>query len=214
MTNSEAVRFKRSPWIAFQIRPVAVFRSVNFLTGFSSAKPGVPAKLFQVSTSRLIGHSAVAFVNSFSVANATKPSCATGSVRVRCDVVVRIDGENHRLTLSACRPVAPAGLHDHSSLRSRRRSRQFCGGLEDSRDQRAMVPARAPTPPSGMPETDARTLVVLDPSETRLHQGNLSERRLGGVSSAEHIGGMATRQLGLLPSGRLVPNPDASSIQP
>src|ERR1035438_9298287 len=40
-------------WIAAQMRVVAFARFSNFFTGFRSSKPGVPAKLFQVSTRRL-----------------------------------------------------------------------------------------------------------------------------------------------------------------
>src|ERR1035437_8654282 len=52
-------------WMAVQRRVTSFLRSVYFFTGFRSSKPGVPAKLFQVSTRRLIGHSAVALLRSF-----------------------------------------------------------------------------------------------------------------------------------------------------
>ena len=65
-------------WIAAQMRVVAFARFSNFFTGFRSSKPGVPAKLFQVSTRRLIGHSAVALLSSFWLANTTRLSCAAG----------------------------------------------------------------------------------------------------------------------------------------
>jgi hypothetical protein len=48
------------------------------LIGFSLSKPEVPAKLFQISTRRLIGHSAVALLSSFWLANTTRLSCAAG----------------------------------------------------------------------------------------------------------------------------------------
>ncbi|HRI11338.1 MAG TPA: LysR family transcriptional regulator, partial [Nannocystaceae bacterium] len=53
---------------ARQIRPTAVLRSVNFLTGLRSPKGGAPAKLFQRSTKRPMGHWLVSLVSSFSVA--------------------------------------------------------------------------------------------------------------------------------------------------
>jgi hypothetical protein len=65
--------------MAFQIRMAAVLRSVNFLVGFRSPKGGTPAKAFQTSVKRAMGQSAVALVNSFSVANATRLSCAAGA---------------------------------------------------------------------------------------------------------------------------------------
>ena len=67
-----------STWMAFQIRPAAVLRSVNFLTSFSSPKGGAPAKAFQTSAKRVMGHSAVVLVSSFSVANASALSCEAG----------------------------------------------------------------------------------------------------------------------------------------
>src|ERR1017187_5915963 len=66
-------------WIAAQMRAVAFARFSNFFTGFRSSKPGVPAKLFQVSTRRLIGHSAVALLSSFWLAKAARLSCAAGA---------------------------------------------------------------------------------------------------------------------------------------
>src|ERR1035441_10524611 len=66
-------------WIAAQMRVVAFVRLSNFFTGFRSPKSGAPAKLFQVSTRRLIGHSAVALLNSFWLANTTRLSCAAGA---------------------------------------------------------------------------------------------------------------------------------------
>src|ERR1017187_8412703 len=75
------VRSTSSPkiWMAAQIRVVAALRSVNFLTGFSLSKPEVPAKLFQVSTRRLMGHSAVTLLSSFWLAKAARLSCAAGA---------------------------------------------------------------------------------------------------------------------------------------
>src|ERR1035437_6485040 len=61
------------------MRVVALARFSNFFTGFRSSKPGVPAKLFQVSTRRLIGHSAVALLSSFWLAKAARLSCAAGA---------------------------------------------------------------------------------------------------------------------------------------
>src|ERR1017187_1400787 len=66
-------------WIAAQMRAVAFARFSNFFTGFRSAKPGVPAKLFQVSRRRRIGHSAVALLSSFWLAKAARLSCAAGA---------------------------------------------------------------------------------------------------------------------------------------
>src|ERR1017187_1714864 len=66
-------------WIAAQMRAVALVRFSNFFTGFSSPKGGAPAKLFQTSTRRLIGHSAVALLSSLWLANTTRLSCAAGT---------------------------------------------------------------------------------------------------------------------------------------
>jgi hypothetical protein len=66
-------------WIADQMRAVAFARFSNFFTGFRSSKPGVPAKLFQVSTRRLIGHSAAALLSSFWLANTSRLSCPAGA---------------------------------------------------------------------------------------------------------------------------------------
>ena len=55
-----------SRWIAAQIRATADFRSVNFLIGLSSWNGATPAKLFQASISREIGHSPTNFASSFS----------------------------------------------------------------------------------------------------------------------------------------------------
>src|ERR1035437_5177634 len=65
-------------WIAAQMRVVAFSRFSNFFTAFRSPKGGAPAKLFQVSIRRLIGHSAVALLSSFWLANTTRLSCAAG----------------------------------------------------------------------------------------------------------------------------------------
>src|ERR1019366_4912435 len=54
---------------AAQIRATAAFRSVNFFTGFRSSKGATPAKLFQVSTRRDAGHSAVSLASSFALEN-------------------------------------------------------------------------------------------------------------------------------------------------
>src|ERR1035441_892114 len=66
-------------WIAAQMRAVALVRFSNFFTGLRSPKGGAPAKLFQVSTRRLIGHSAVALLRSFWLAKAARLSCAAGA---------------------------------------------------------------------------------------------------------------------------------------
>src|ERR1035437_1857246 len=66
-------------WIAAQMRAVAFARFSNFFTGFRSPKGGAPAKLFQVSTRRLIGHSAVVLLSSFWLAKAARVSCAAGA---------------------------------------------------------------------------------------------------------------------------------------
>src|SRR5215469_5164944 len=60
-------------WIACQIRATATFRSVNFLTGFSSPNGDTPAKPFQISIKRLTGHSAPSLPNSFWLLNANPP---------------------------------------------------------------------------------------------------------------------------------------------
>src|ERR1035438_6076156 len=75
------VRSSSSPstWIAAQMRVVAALRSVNFLTGLRSLKGGTPAKLFQTSTRRLIGHSAAILLSSFWLAKAARLSCAAGA---------------------------------------------------------------------------------------------------------------------------------------
>jgi hypothetical protein len=52
-------------WRAFQMRPSAAFRSVNFFTGFKSSKGETPAKLFQIPGSREAGQSAESRVSSF-----------------------------------------------------------------------------------------------------------------------------------------------------
>jgi hypothetical protein len=54
-----------SRWMAFQIRATAVLRSVNFLTGFSSSKGTTPAREFQISAKRVMGHLAVRLASSF-----------------------------------------------------------------------------------------------------------------------------------------------------
>jgi uncharacterized RDD family membrane protein YckC len=56
-------------WIACQIRLTAALRLVNFLTGFRSSNGATPAKLFQASTSRDAGHSAVSLASSFALEN-------------------------------------------------------------------------------------------------------------------------------------------------
>ena len=70
-------------WIAAQMRVVAFARFSNFFTGFRSPKGGAPAKLFQVSIRRLIGHSAVALLSSFWLAKAARLSCACGGATGR-----------------------------------------------------------------------------------------------------------------------------------
>src|SRR5580658_5971440 len=52
---------------------------MNFFTGFRSSKSATPAKLFQVSTRRDIGHSAVSFASSFAVENDWDSSAPAGS---------------------------------------------------------------------------------------------------------------------------------------
>ena len=50
----------------FQIRLMAVLRSVNFFTGLRLAKgPGSPAMLFQISMNRPVGQSLLAAASSF-----------------------------------------------------------------------------------------------------------------------------------------------------
>jgi hypothetical protein len=65
-----------SAWMAFQIRLTAVLRSVNFLIGFRRSKGTTPAKAFQTSANRLMGHSAESLANSFSVVKWGWPSGA------------------------------------------------------------------------------------------------------------------------------------------
>src|ERR1017187_283376 len=66
-------------WMAVQMRVTAVLRSVYFLTGFRSPKGGAPAKLFQISTRRFMGHSAATLASSFWLAKAARLSCAAGA---------------------------------------------------------------------------------------------------------------------------------------
>jgi hypothetical protein len=65
---------------ALKILETAAFLSVNFFTGFSSSKGATPAKLFQVSTRRDIGHSAVSLASSFEVENDCDSSAKRRSV--------------------------------------------------------------------------------------------------------------------------------------
>jgi hypothetical protein len=58
---------------------LAVLLGCGLRLGFSLSKAEVPAKLFQISTRRLNGHSAVALLSSFGLANITRLSCAAGS---------------------------------------------------------------------------------------------------------------------------------------
>ena len=52
-------------WMAFRIRLTAVLQSVNLLTGFRSPKGTTPAKAFQTSAKRVMGHSAEGLANFF-----------------------------------------------------------------------------------------------------------------------------------------------------
>jgi len=61
------------------MRITAALRLVNFLTGFSLSKGATPAKLFQVSIKRDIGHSAVSLASSFAVENDCDSSVPVGS---------------------------------------------------------------------------------------------------------------------------------------
>src|ERR1700694_772792 len=61
------------------MRATADFRLVNFLTTFRSSKGATPAKLFQVSTRRDTGHSAVSLASSFAVENDCDSSAPVGS---------------------------------------------------------------------------------------------------------------------------------------
>jgi len=58
---------RRQAWMAFQIRLTAVLRSVNFLIGLRPSKGTTPAKAFQTSAKRAMGHSEESLANSFSV---------------------------------------------------------------------------------------------------------------------------------------------------
>src|SRR3984957_18543526 len=64
---------------ACQIRATAALRLVNFFTGFSSSNGATPAKLFQVSTRRDAGHSAVSLASSFVLENDCDSSAPAGS---------------------------------------------------------------------------------------------------------------------------------------
>src|ERR1039458_4454000 len=90
------------------MRFVALLRFSNFFTDFRSSNGATPAKLFHVSTSRLMGHSAVTFVNSFSVANATSPSCAAGAASSAVMLLCVSIGNDRVLGLLHVRE--PAGL--------------------------------------------------------------------------------------------------------
>jgi hypothetical protein len=69
-------------WTAFQMRPSAAFRSVNFFTGFKSSKGATPAKLFQISRSGEAGQSVESRVSSFSVENlSVLIECSSRAVR-------------------------------------------------------------------------------------------------------------------------------------
>jgi hypothetical protein len=56
-------------WMASHIRVIPIWRLVNFLTGFRLSKGATPAKLFQMSTRRDVGHYAVSLASSFAVEN-------------------------------------------------------------------------------------------------------------------------------------------------
>src|ERR1035437_5667366 len=64
---------------ACQIRATASFRLVNFFTDFRSSKGATPAKLFQVSTRRDAGHSALSLASSFTLENDCDSSAPAGS---------------------------------------------------------------------------------------------------------------------------------------
>jgi len=61
------------------MRVTAALRLVNFFTGFNSSKGATPAMLFQVSTSRDTGHSALSLASSFALENDCDSSAPTGS---------------------------------------------------------------------------------------------------------------------------------------
>ena len=60
------------------VRSAAALRLVNFFTGFNSSKGATPAMLFQVSTSRDTGHSALSLASSFALENDCDSSAPAG----------------------------------------------------------------------------------------------------------------------------------------
>ena len=63
------------------MRATAALRLVNFFTGFRSSNGATPAKLFQVSTRRDAGHSAVSLASSFWLVNDCDSSAPAGTRR-------------------------------------------------------------------------------------------------------------------------------------
>ena len=94
---------------ACQIRATAALRLVNFLTAFKSSNGATPAKLFQVSTRRDAGHSALSLASSFLVGEGLRLVDAGGKPGVRRDVVVRVDCVRCHV-ISPMPPVFPAAL--------------------------------------------------------------------------------------------------------
>src|SRR5450759_4547081 len=75
-------------WMAFQIRLTAALRWVNLLTGLRPSKDATPAKAFQTSAKRIMGHPEESLARSFSVAKRSKPASGCTAVVAGGDVVV------------------------------------------------------------------------------------------------------------------------------
>src|SRR5512146_3464993 len=93
--------------MAFQIRATAVFRFVNFLTGFRSPpNPATPAKLFQIWTRRSAGQLAATLASSFSLAKCSWPSgiCSAAGKAV---IVLSASIANSRMRFLSVLKFAP-----------------------------------------------------------------------------------------------------------
>src|SRR5580658_2114755 len=112
---------------------------MNFFTGFRSSKSATPAKLFQVSTRRDIGHSAVSFASSFAVENDWDSSAPAGSAALATmlfsESIVNVD--------ILASPAACCGRDIHHSTREKHqvKSSAIIGGLAS----RASTPRSAGT---------------------------------------------------------------------
>src|SRR5712691_689944 len=99
---------------ACQIRATAALRLVNFFTGFKSSNGATPAKLFQVSTSREAGHSAVSLASSFGVENDCDSSAPAGSpvsaVMLLSESIVNVDTVSFSFAaLAVMTSITPVG---------------------------------------------------------------------------------------------------------